>query len=335
MVNLSAIGESQVFLDLLEQVSDLAKINRPVLILGERGTGKELVAHRLHYLSPRWEEPLVSLNCGAFQDELLSSELFGHEKGAFTGAHERKTGRIERAEGGSLFLDELANSNPRFQELMLRVLEQGEYERVGGSKTLDTDIRVIAATNIEAQQLYAEELVRKDLLDRLSFAVLQMPPLRQRREDIPLLMDHFCSQFVEEMHWSRKPNFSPEVMGEVMEYHWPGNIRQLKNTIERSLFYAKGEDVTSIVWSPFKYADHKITAETAPEMEKSVLPNFPMDLKKEQNEHEMKLMQQAFEQAHGNHKEASACLSLSYHQWRAMLKKHGLQSKGALLSSVK
>jgi psp operon transcriptional activator len=335
MVNLSAIGQSQVFLELLEQVSDLAKINRPVLILGERGTGKELVAHRLHYLSPRWEEPLVSINCGAFQEELLSSELFGHEKGSFTGAHERKMGRIERAEGGSLFLDELANSNNRFQELMLRVLEQGEYERVGGNTTLSNDVRIIAATNIDAHDLYAEELIRRDLLDRLSFAVLEMPPLKKRKEDIPLLIDHFCSKFVEEMHWARKPEFTAAVVEEAMEYHWPGNIRQLKNTIERSLFYAKGEDVVKIDWSPFAHAELKKTSETIPDMEKQESLVFPLNLKKEQEEREIELMQLAFKQAHGNHKVASAHLCLSYHQWRAMLKKHGLQQNGALLQVSK
>ena len=322
MIPLSAIGQSSAFLKLLDDVSKLAKLHRPVLILGERGTGKELVAHRLHYLSPRWEQPLVSLNCGALTDELLSSELFGHEKGSFTGANERKAGRIESAEGGSLFLDELGNSNSRFQEHLLRVLEQGQYERVGGSQTLQADIRVIAATNLEPETLYDDKVVRRDLLDRLSFAVIRTPPLRERKDDIPYLLEHFTTHFMTEVQWSYQPIFKDLAIQELMDHDWPGNIRELKNTIERSLFEADGEDVETIIWSPFQKS--KLTPLFLV-LEKEL--KFPVDLKQYLADQEIELMKKAFSFSHEQHQHAAKCLKLTYHQWRALLKKHHLNSK--------
>ena len=327
MVNLSAIGGSKVFLDLLNEVSHLAKINRPVLILGERGTGKELVAHRLHYLSNRWEHPLISLNCGALSSELLSGELFGHEKGAFTGAQEQRKGRIERAEGGSLFLDELATSEANFQEHLLRVLEVGEYERLGGVKVLKANVRFIAATNLSPEELYEGNVIRKDLLDRLSFATVMMPPLRNRIDDIPLLVEHFSDKFTKEMNWDVSPVFSEDALEELSDYAWPGNIRELKNIVERSLYASEGDEVDSITWSPFSNLRHHQEPEKVPGMELSKPESsFPISIKSYLNEEEKQLMLSAYKEAKGHHKTASELLDLTYHQWRALIKKHDLKN---------
>ena len=186
------LGEARCFVDLLEQVSRVAPTERPVLVIGERGTGKELIAARLHFLSQRWERTFVKVNCASLSEDLLDSELFGHEAGAFTGAVRRHVGRFERADGGTLFLDEIANASMRVQEKILRVIEYGEFERVGGSDTQTVDVRVIGATNLDLPRQVERGRFRADLLDRLAFDVLTLPPLRARPDDIPLLADHFA-----------------------------------------------------------------------------------------------------------------------------------------------
>ena len=180
------IGESAAFLDALTHASAAAALDRPLLIAGERGVGKELFAGRIHFLSPRWEGPLVKVNCAALSEELLESELFGHEAGAFTGAQKRHIGRFERAAGGTLFLDEIPSASLRVQEKLLRVIEYGEFERLGGDKTLHTDVRIVAAANVNLAALAEKGRFRADLLDRLAFDVIAAPPLRDRKEDIPL-----------------------------------------------------------------------------------------------------------------------------------------------------
>jgi len=195
------IGDSAALASTLDQVSQVAGINRPVLVVGERGTGKELIAQRLHFLSGRWDAPLVKVNCAAMAESLLESELFGHEPGAFTGASRTHKGRFERADGGTLFLDELATMSLRLQEKLLRLVEYGEFERLGGQQTLRVDVRVIGATNVDLQQLAASGQFRADLLDRLSFDVIHLPALRQRQEDIPELARHFAMQMCTELGW--------------------------------------------------------------------------------------------------------------------------------------
>lgn len=192
MPNERLLGESNAFLEVLEQVSRLAPIPRPVLLIGERGTGKELFAHRLHYLSPRWQHPFISINCAALSESLLETELFGHEVGAFTGAQKRHQGRFERADGGTLFLDEVATMSPRLQEKLLRVIEYGDFERVGGQQSLRVDVRLVCATHADLPALAASGQFRADLLDRLAFDVVTLPPLRARRDDILLLGHHFA-----------------------------------------------------------------------------------------------------------------------------------------------
>ena len=242
------IGESQSFLEALALTSATAPLDRPVLLLGERGTGKELLAGRLHFLSSRWENPFIKVNCAALSEDLLESELFGHESGAFTGATKRHTGRFERAEGGTLFLDEIASASLRIQEKLLRVIEYGEYERLGGEITRATDVRIIAAANVNLKAKANAGSFRADLLDRLAFEVITAPPLRTRGDDIMLLAAHFCRHFAAELNRDLQIDVDGEKMDiqfngftqrakhTLQNYNWPGNVRELKNVVERSLY---------------------------------------------------------------------------------------------------
>ena len=236
------IGESPVFLEVLERVSRVAQLNRPVLVVGERGTGKELIAARIHYLSPRWDRPFVKLNCAALTESLLETELFGHEAGSFTGATRRRLGRFELANEGSMFLDELAITSDRVQEKILRVIEYGELERVGGNDTILTDVRIIGATNEDLPALAGQGKFRADLLDRLAFDVITLPPLRERTEDILPLATHFAVKMSGELGLELFQGFSEPALDLLMEYDWPGNVRELKNVIERAVYTALGND---------------------------------------------------------------------------------------------
>lgn len=248
------LGEAPEFIRALEHVSRAAQLSRPVLILGERGTGKELFASRVHYLSPRWEQPLIKVNCAALTESILESELFGHEAGAFTGASKRHIGRFERADGGTLFLDELGTIPRRMQEKILRVIEYGEFERVGGNDTVSVDVRIVGATNADLPKLAANDEFRSDLLDRLAFDVVWVPPLRRRREDIGTLATYFAVSMTSELGRSFFPGFTPEAENALMTYHWPGNVRELKNAVERSVYRAPddGEEVDDIILNPFE-----------------------------------------------------------------------------------
>ncbi|MGF1623403.1 MAG: phage shock protein operon transcriptional activator, partial [Alphaproteobacteria bacterium] len=236
------IGSSPAFLDMVQHVSRLAPLDRPALVIGERGSGKEVIAARLHYLSPRWERPLVRVNCAALSETLLESELFGHEAGAFTGATRRRPGRFEQADGGTLFLDEIANASAAVQEKLLRVIEYGTFERVGGNETLTVDVRVIAATNVDLPAAAAAGRFRADLLDRLAFDVVTVPPLRARPEDIVELAEHFATQMAGELERGRFPGFSATALARLQAHDWPGNVRELKNVVERALYQAQGFD---------------------------------------------------------------------------------------------
>ena len=247
------IGESQAFLEVLERVSRVAQLNRPVLIIGERGTGKELIAARIHYLSPRWDRPFVKLNCAALTESLLETELFGHEAGSFTGATRRRIGRFELANEGSLFLDELANTSDRVQEKVLRVIEYGELERVGGNDTIRTDVRIIGATNEDLPALADEGRFRADLLDRLAFDVITLPPLRERRDDILPLAKHFAVKMAGELGLELFAGFSEEARERLLDYAWPGNVRELKNVVERAVYSSLDNEgrVSEINFDPF------------------------------------------------------------------------------------
>lgn len=247
------IGESESFLSALDQASRLASVNRPVLILGERGTGKELIAKRIHYLSKRWDQPLVTLNCAALSDGVIDSELFGHEAGSFTGAKGLHKGRFERAEQGTLFLDELATAPPSVQEKLLRVIEYGEYERVGGSKTYQSNVRLICATNENLPKLAHDGKFRADLLDRLAFDVIHLPPLRERLDDILPLAEHYAVRMCREMGFGYFAGFTLQAKKRLLQHSWPGNVRELKNAVERSVFRNGLEDeaVDNIILDPF------------------------------------------------------------------------------------
>lgn len=328
----SIIGESPAFVAMLEQVSRLAPLDRPALIIGERGTGKELVAARLHYLSARWDQPLVKLNCAALTESLLESELFGHEAGSFTGATKRHVGRFERADGGTLVLDELATVPMRMQEKILRVIEYGEFERVGGSETLHVDVRIVGATNEDLRSLASEGRFRADLLDRLAFDVVNVPPLRARPEDVLALADHFAVNFTAELKRAFFPGFAEKAVEALLSWPWPGNVRELKNAVERSIYRAPdpAQPVDRIHFDPFA---HDFGAATSPDARATEAwpaeaPGRPVDFREAVAELERHLLEQALEAAEGNRRIAAEALGLTYDQMRGQLRKHGIGGRG-------
>lgn len=321
------IGQSASFLTALDKTSQLAAIERPVLIVGERGTGKELIAQRLHYLSKRWQSPLVSLNCSTLNEGLIDSELFGHESGSFTGSKGQHKGRFERAENGSLFLDELATAPLSVQEKLLRVIEYGEYERVGGQKTLHANVRLICATNANLPELAEQGTFRADLLDRLAFDVIQLPPLRQRIDDILLLAEHYAIQMCQELGFPLFSGFSAQAKKTLLDYPWPGNVRELKNVVERAI-YQHGEQTTPIshiVFNPFDTSDSVTKKERGIE-KKEIQTNvsLPINYKQWQTEQDTYLLAKSLKQAKYNQRNAAKLLGLSYHQFRGMLRKYNL-----------
>ena len=315
------IGEANSFLEVLEQVSRLAPLDKPVLVIGERGTGKELIANRIHFLSRRWQGPFISLNCAALNENLLDSELFGHEAGAFTGAQKRHPGRFERADGGTLFLDELATAPMMVQEKLLRVIEYGELERVGGSQPLQVNVRLVCATNASLPDLVEEGRFRADLLDRLAFDVVQLPPLRERRSDIMLLAEQFAIQMCRELGGLLFPGFTPEARQTLLDYGWPGNIRELKNVVERSVYrHGSSESpVDTIILDPFMRSQP-----VKPEHQDATVPALPLDLRQWQQQSEKTLVENSLAQAKYNQKRAAQLLGVTYHQLRALLKKHDI-----------
>lgn len=351
------IGQANSFLAVLEQVSQIAPLNKPVLIIGERGTGKELIAARLHFLSKRWEQNYIKLNCAALSESLLESELFGHEAGAFTGAQKRHEGRFERADGGSLFLDELANTSALVQEKILRVIEYGEFERVGGTKTVRVDTRLIAATNEDLPSLADSGKFRADLLDRLAFDVITLPPLRERREDILVLAEHFAIQMARELDYELFSGFTEQARKTLLDYQWPGNVRELKNVVERSVYrIGNGHvPVNDIVIDPFHSPYRPASAphrDATPQTETKVTKAEPdtrvpapvaianngseavgvcvdfdnggIDFKEITAEFEIEVIQRALQHAQFNQKKTADLLGLTYHQLRGYLKKYAL-----------
>ena len=325
------IGEAPVFLEMLEHVSRAAPLSKPVLVVGERGTGKELIASRLHFLSDRWEQNVVKVNCAALTESILESELFGHEAGAFTGAAKTHIGHFERADGGTLILDELATISLRMQEKILRTIEYGEVQRVGGSETLRVDVRIVGSTNADLQRLAAEGNFRKDLLDRLAFDVVTVPPLRERVEDIMPLAHAFAINMASELKWSYFPGFSPRISSALLRNKWPGNVRELKNSIERSVYRSADQDqpITKLALdpfdTPFRIADTP-AADSTPVIPQRA-PLLPSDLKKRLIDTEVNLLNAALEKARFNQRLAADLLGLSYHQFRGKLRKFNIRSK--------
>lgn len=320
------IGESPVFLEVLERVSRVAQLNRPVLVIGERGTGKELVAARIHYLSPRWDRPFVKLNCAALAESLLETELFGHEAGSFTGAVRRRLGRFELANEGSLFLDELSNTSERVQEKVLRVIEYGELERVGGNDTVRTDVRIIGATNEDLPALAEQGRFRADLLDRLAFDVITLPPLRERFEDILPLAEHFAVRMAGELGLQLFEGFSDEARGQLLDYFWPGNVRELKNTVERAVYTSMGDKqpISEINFDPFDSPWRPGAAAQNERTTKAASPTEAYDFKEYIQEREIELLTAALEQCRFNQKKTAEFLGMTYHQLRGYLRKYDL-----------
>lgn len=321
------IGESAAFRDALTAVSQVAPLNKPVLVVGERGTGKELVAARLHYLSSRWEGPFLKLNCAAISDNLIESELFGHEAGSFTGAARAHQGRFERADGGTLFLDELANTSSLVQEKLLRVIEYGEFERVGGRRTQRADVRLIAATNEDLPRLAAARRFRLDLLDRLAFDVITLPPLRERAEDIPLLADYFATNMAKELGRELFPGFTADAASALLRHPWPGNLRELKNVVERAVYRtAPGTAVDEIILDPFRSPFRPGSGDEHAASPAALA--LPLDLKAVVQELEIDLINKALAAAKFNQRRAAEQLGLTYHSLRGYLKKYEAQVRG-------
>jgi psp operon transcriptional activator len=325
------VGESPLFTDLLNDVSTLAKLDRPVLVVGERGTGKELIAQRLHYLSRRWDQTLIKLNCATLSESLLDSELFGHEAGAFTGATKRREGRFERADGGTLFLDEIATASMAVQEKLLRVIEYGEFERLGASDTQAVDVRVIAATNVDLPTLAAQGKFRADLLDRLAFAVVTVPPLRVRPEDILALSRHFGTQMAQAMRREVFAGFSKSAEAQLLDYRWPGNVRELKNVVERAVAssFDPEKPIDQIRFDPFESpwrpgADlHSGAPSTAPAAAADD-PVGAYDFAQHIAQTEKRLLLKALQQNQHQQKRTATFLGLEYHQLRNLLRKYGI-----------
>jgi len=321
------IGEAPVFLEVLERVSRVAQLNRPVLVIGERGTGKELVADRIHFLSPRWDRPFVKLNCAALAESLLETELFGHEAGSFTGATRRRLGRFELANEGSLFLDELANTSDRVQEKVLRVIEYGELERVGGNDTIRTDVRIIGATNEDLPALADKGKFRADLLDRLAFDVITLPPLRDRQEDILPLAAHFAVKMSGELGLELFEGFSEQAREMLLDYAWPGNVRELKNVVERAVYRSLGSDepITEINFDPFESPWRPGGAQKESAREDAVsAPSDAYDFKEHIQNTEITLLQAALKKCRFNQKKTAEYLGMTYHQLRGYLRKYEL-----------
>ena len=342
------VGQSNAVLDAVERASRAAALNRPVLVIGERGTGKELIAERLHHLSPRWAAPLVVMNCAALPETLIEAELFGHEAGSFTGAAKTRHGRFEEADGGTLFLDELGSLSSPAQDRLLRAVEYGEITRIGASKPVSVDVRIVAATNEHLPTLVEQGEFRADLLDRLSFEVITLPPLRVRKGDIPLLVEHFGRRMALELEWPNWPGFSDEMKAEMERYPWPGNVRELRNVVERSVYRWEDAEraIDSVQFDPFSSpwapkASPSVTAatDTSDEPPQANGEDAPAavaqpqlqtdDFRAAVDSYERALLEEALSANRFNQRATAAAIGLSYDQLRHALKRHKLLDAGS------
>jgi psp operon transcriptional activator len=310
------IGQSSAFLDAVERASRAAPLRRTVLIIGERGTGKELIAERLHRLSDRWEEPLVIMNCAALPETLIEAELFGHEAGAFTGAMRARAGRFEEADGGTLFLDEIATLSMAAQERLLRAVEYGEVTRIGSSRPMRVDVRIVAATNEDLPRLASEGLFRADLLDRLSFEV------------------YFGRRMAAELGWKDWPGFSAEVRRQMDDHAWPGNVRELRNAVERAVYRWDDwhQPIGRIQFDPFESpwkpappptAESLTAPQPAPEPAAADYGSVG-DLRAAVDAHERGILEHHLVRNRWNQRQTAKALGLTYDQLRHCIRKHGL-----------
>jgi len=302
------VGRSALFQEVLAQARRLASIPRPCLIRGERGTGKELLAAYIHHESRRREGPFITVNCAAIPPTLFESEMFGYEKGAFTGATSDKMGRFEMAHRGTLFLDEVANMPLDLQAKILRVIEYQRFERVQGTRTIEVDIRIIAATNAQLEEMMQQGRLRRDFYDRLAFDTIIVPPLRERPEDIQPLVEHFVREIVKEVPGLQPKRVTAEAMAKLKSYSWPGNVRELKNAVERAVCFSLQE----VIGPEDIYL-------TPPEAE-----TYNGNFKEKVEKFQRGLLLEALAQAKYNQKKAAAELGLSYDQFRHWYRKFGL-----------
>ena len=335
------IGSAPSFLDAVERASAAAALNRPVLVIGERGTGKELIAERLHRLSPRWSGPLITLNCAALPENLLDAELFGYDTGAFTGATRGRAGRFEDADGGTLFLDEIATLSAAAQERLLRVVEYGELTRLGSNRVIRVDVRVVGATNEDLPALCAAGQFRADLLDRLSFEVVTLPPLRARPDDIPLLAGHFGRRMAVELGWAGFAGFTDAAAATLATHPWPGNVRELKNVVERSLYRWSDAEmpVGAIVLDAFEspWRPGALPHRAAPTLilaANDAANSVPVaavadhsdvaDMRLAVAKYERDILAAALDRCRHNQRATATALSLTYDQLRHALKRHNM-----------
>jgi psp operon transcriptional activator len=332
------IGQSGPFLDAVERASRAAALNRPVLVIGERGTGKELIAERLHHLSSRWAGPLIIMNCAALPENLIEAELFGHEAGSFTGAAKTRHGRFEEADGGTLFLDELGTLSMPAQDRLLRATEYGEITRIGASRPISVDVRIVAATNENLPAQVDQGKFRADLLDRLSFEVITLPPLRVRQGDVPLLGEHFGRRMAVELDWTNWPGFTPRAVAAMETYSWPGNVRELRNVVERAVYRHEDPErpIDELSFDPFhspwapvasgqmqtSYAPAEDTEESHAAAPAAITPSAATsDFRAAVTDYERQLLRRN----RFNQRATAAALNLSYDQLRHALKRHKLQ----------
>jgi psp operon transcriptional activator len=343
--NTHLVGQSTAFLDAVERASRAAPLDRPVLVIGERGTGKELIAERLHHLSARWDGPLIVMNCAALPETLIEAELFGHEAGSFTGAAKARAGRFEEANNGTLFLDELATLSSPAQDRLLRAIEYGEVTRIGASRPMTVDVRIVAATNEHLPRLVEQGRFRADLLDRLSFEVVTLPPLRNRLSDIPVLAEFFGRRMALDIEMEAFPGFSEGAMAQLNNYPWPGNVRELRNVVERAVYRWAGQvgpiqdiqfDPFESPWRPLPAAPGTVHSETVPQMRNEVPalaapaaaydPGECADFRLAIAEYEKAILAAALEKCRWNQRAAAAALSLTYDQLRHAMRRHELQA---------
>jgi two-component system response regulator PilR (NtrC family) len=319
------VGKSPKMMALYELMEKVCRVSTTLLIEGESGTGKELVARAIHYNGPRAQAPFVAINCGAIPDQLLESELFGHVKGAFTGAITNKAGLFEVADRGTIFLDEVAELSPSLQVKLLRVLAQQTFRRVGGTEDIKVDVRVIAASNRNLEEAVRAGLFREDLYYRIKVIGLTVPPLRERKEDIPLLCQHFLERFAKQAN-RPLPRLRDDTLAILLSYAWPGNVRELENAMERAIALETSSEITPESLPPaLRRSGGGLEF---PEREETALPAEGLNLKGALAEWEKRLLQEALEKAGGVQKRAARLLGLSLDAFRYRLKKHGIEGEG-------
>ena len=312
------IGKSPRMVEVAENIQKVSATRTNVLLLGESGTGKELFARAIHDLSPRKDYPFVPINCAAIPNELLESELFGHEKGAFTGAGERKLGKLELADKGTVFLDEIGEMNMALQAKILRAVQEGEIDRVGGARAIKIDIRIIAASNRDLESAVADNTFRQDLYYRLSVFPVSLPPLRERKDDIPSLVEHFISKYSLEMNVAHKA-ISPDAMNFLKGYAWKGNVRELENVIERALILCEGDTIT-------KKELRLTSTASSEELPGDIAMNGTLDevAKAALRIVESRRIKKALDDTHGNKTRAAEILKVSYKTLLTKIKDYGI-----------